>query len=54
MSVNDYVEELQAFALTVTMKSGAITGCQFHPEVAIRVGDPDAERRAYAIAINFS
>jgi len=52
MSINNLVDELEAAARSALVKAGAIKSCPFHSDVTIRVGDPDAEKRAYAIATN--
>jgi hypothetical protein len=50
MSVNDYCDTLEAAAHYALAKANAIEVCSAHPEVTIRVGDPEAERHAYALA----
>ncbi len=50
MSINNYVDDLEDAAHYAAVKAGAIEVCRFHPDVTIRVGDPDAERHAYALA----
>lgn len=50
MSINDYVHALEASAREALVETGAIKVCRIHPEVTIRTGDDDAERRAYALA----
>lgn len=50
MSINDYVDDLESAARYALVKANAIRVCPFHGEVTIRVGDPDAERHAYALA----
>ena len=52
MSINDLVDELEAAARSALFEAGAVKACPLHPEVTIRLGDDDAERRAYAIATN--
>ena len=50
MSVNDYADDLEGAGRLALAKAKAITVCPFHSGVTIRVGDPDAERHAYALA----
>lgn len=50
MSVKDYVDDLESAAHYAAARAKAIEVCRFHPDVTIRVGDPDAERHAYALA----
>jgi hypothetical protein len=50
MSINDYVDNLEAAAHYALAKAKAIETCRAHPDVTIRVGDDDAERHAYALA----
>lgn len=50
MSVNDYHDIVEDAARYAAFKARAIEVCPLHPEVTIRVGDPDAERHAYALA----
>ncbi|MCA6106113.1 hypothetical protein [Bradyrhizobium cenepequi] len=50
MSINDYVDTLESAARHALAKTGAIEACSRHSDVIIRVGDPDAERHAYALA----
>jgi hypothetical protein len=52
MSVNDYYDDLESAAHYALAKAHAIEVCSRHPDVTIRVGDPDAERHAYALATN--
>jgi hypothetical protein len=50
MCLNDLDDELVAAARVALFKSGAIRECGRHPEVTIRLGDSDAERRAFETA----
>jgi hypothetical protein len=52
MSVNDYYDDLESAAHHALAEAHAIEVCPTHPDVTIRVGDPDAEQRAYALATN--
>lgn len=52
MSINDYAESCETVAREALFQTGALIGCRFHEGVTIRVGDPDKERHAYAIATN--
>lgn len=52
MSVNDLAQELEDAAKEAIFTVKAVEACRFHPEVTIRLGDYEAERRAYAIATN--
>ena len=52
MSINELASELEVAAWSALQKAGAIKACNFHPDVTIRLGDDDAERKAYAIATN--
>ena len=52
MSVNDLADTLEAIALEALFHANALESCQFHPEVTIRIGDPDADKHAYALATN--
>jgi hypothetical protein len=44
MSINDYVDTLEAAARIGLVKTKAIETCPLHPEVTIRVRDDDVER----------
>ena len=50
MSINEYFDSVEDAARFAAIKTGAIKVCRFHPDVTIRVGNPDAERHAYALA----
>ena len=50
MSTNDYIDDLEAAARYALAKAKAIDICPLHPDVTIRLGNPDAERHAYALA----
>ena len=50
MSINDYIDDLEGAARFAAVKAGAVEVCSVHTDVAIRVGDRDAERHAYALA----
>jgi hypothetical protein len=50
MSFNDYFDDLEGAARYALAKAKAIEGCPLHSDVTLRVGDPDAERHAYALA----
>jgi len=50
MSVTDYADDLEDAARFALLKAKAIEVCPLHQSVTIRVGDPDAERHAYALA----
>ena len=52
MSINNYVDDIEAIAQTALAQTKALKVCPFHKEVTIRIGDTDAERHAYAIATN--
>ena len=52
MSINNHMDSCEAIAQEALAKAGAIQICQFHRTVTIRVGDDEAERRAYAMATN--
>ncbi len=52
MSINDYVDTCEDVARVALVRAKALTCCQFHPEITIRVGNDDAERHAYALATN--
>ncbi len=52
MSVNDLAQELEDAAKEAIFTAKAVEACRFHPEVTVRLGDDEAERRAYAIATN--
>lgn len=52
MSINDYADSVELAALQALFKTGALKTCQLHSDVTINVGDPDAERHAYATATN--
>jgi hypothetical protein len=52
MSVNDYAMDLEDAAMSAALRAKAVRFCPAHNDVWIRVGDPEAERRAYAIATN--
>jgi hypothetical protein len=49
MSINDYADDLESAARYAIGKAHAINVCSQH-SIVIRVGDPDAERHAYALA----
>ena len=50
VSITDHIDDLESAARFALVKTGAIKGCLIHSDVTIRVGDPDAERHAYALA----
>ena len=50
MSISDYVDTLESAARHALAKTQAIEACPRHSDVIIRVGAPDAERHAYALA----
>lgn len=52
MSVNDQADREEAIALQAAFAAKAIKTCLFHDAVILRIGDPDAEKLAYAIATN--
>lgn len=52
MSINNYYDSVEDVARVALLESGAVEVCSFHPDVTVRIGDDDAERRAYAIATN--
>jgi hypothetical protein len=47
---NQIAFELEGAAREALFKTKALRLCPAHSEVKIRVGDPDAEHRAYALA----
>jgi hypothetical protein len=49
MGFNDHLPD-EDFFVGIAVEAGALTRCPVHWDVTIRVGDPAAERRAYAIA----
>ena len=50
MSITDYIDDLETAARFALTKAHAIEVCPLHIDVTIRVGDPDRERHAYALA----
>lgn len=50
MSVTDLVDELCGAARSAVLRAKAVKPCPAHKHILVRVGDPDAERRAYALA----
>lgn len=50
MSINDIVPEIEAAAREALIAAGALKVCPMHSDVTIRIGDPDAEKHAYARA----
>jgi hypothetical protein len=50
MSINDYVDDLEASARYALGTAKAIEVCPFHSDATIRRFDDDAERHAYALA----
>jgi hypothetical protein len=46
----DYIEQQ---ALNIAIRAKAVKQCFFHPDVIIDLGDPDAEKRAYAMGTNY-
>jgi len=52
MSIKHYAQELEEAATLYALKAHAIAACQWHDDVLVNQGDPDADRRAYAIATN--
>ena len=50
MSINDYVDTVENAARFALARAKAIEVCPRHHDVTIRIGDPDAERHAYALA----
>jgi len=49
---NQYALSLEDAAIAAALRAGAVRLCARHHDVWIRVGDPEAEKRAYAIATN--
>ena len=52
MSINDLVQSIEDAARRAVFQAGAVRTCKFHNDAVILIGDPDAEKRAYAIATN--
>ena len=52
MDLNEQAERINDQAQYIAQKAGAIERCRFHPCVTINKGDPEATKRAYAIATN--
>jgi hypothetical protein len=52
MSINDLVDELEGRAHAALADAGAFTRCAAHPGSTYRLGDPDLDKKAYAIATN--
>ena len=50
MSVNDLAQEAEDAAREALFVTGALKSCPAHSDVTIRVGDPDAEKHAFARA----
>ena len=50
MSINDLVLEIEEAAREALVVTGALKVCPMHSDVTIRIGDPDAEKHAYARA----
>lgn len=48
--MNDQADEVETIALQAAFEAKAIKTCHFHNDVTLRVGDPDAEKHAYALA----
>jgi hypothetical protein len=51
MGWNDHMPTEDDFA-AVAIEAGAIEVCRFHTSVTVNKGDPEANKRAYAIATN--
>jgi hypothetical protein len=51
MGLNDHMPDEDAFT-AVAIQAGAVKTCPLHSGVVINQGDPEADRRAYAIATN--
>lgn len=51
MGYNDHITTENDFA-AIAIEAKAIETCPVHPDVTIDQGDPEANRRAYAIATN--
>ena len=47
-----HAEYIRQQALGIAVVAGAVEPCRFHPDVTITLGDPEAERRAYAMVTN--
>ena len=52
MSVDQLLITAEDAARYAVLKSGAVNVCPRHNEIMVRVGDPDAENKSYAIATN--
>jgi hypothetical protein len=52
LAIEDAVLALEGGVYGILGETGALTQCPAHPEIFIRVGDHDKERRAYALAAN--
>lgn len=52
MSVYEMADAMEAEALKAALQAGAMAPCRWHKDETIRLGDPDAEKRAFAVATN--
>jgi hypothetical protein len=50
MSIDGCVENVEQAARAAVLRTRAVEPCPVHQDVLIRVGDPAAERHAYALA----
>jgi hypothetical protein len=52
MSIKHYTQDLEETALVIAIKAKAVAACEWHEDVLVNQGDPDADRHAYALATN--
>jgi hypothetical protein len=48
----EHADHINEQARGIAIRAGAIVPCRFHPDVTIDLGNPDAEKRAYAMGTN--